>query len=97
MGKKEDEDVKMAVQGSKKKELPEKEKKEKKPTVVFEVKNECPHCKKKILTKKTKKLIKAAVPAEYEEKFVVEKDAQKTLEEATGPKLDNKKKNKLHG
>jgi len=93
MGKKEDEE-KMAVQGSSNKELPDKEKKEKGPKVVFEVKNVCPHCGKKILTKKTKRLIKAAVPAEYEEKFVVEKDAQKTIQESSGPKLDQKGKKK---
>jgi len=99
MGKKEEEDEKIAVQGSQNKELPEKEKKDKEPKVVFEVKNKCPYCGKNILTKKTKKLIHAGIPAEYEEKVVMEKDSQKTLEEAAkaGPQLDAKKKNKLHG
>ena len=55
--------------------------KENKKKVLFTEKMKCPYCKKKILVKKTKKLIEPAVPAEYEEKVFAEKDSQKTLNE----------------
>ncbi len=55
--------------------------KETKPTTVFEEPCKCPHCKKKIIIRKTKKVITPAEPAEYDIKVVVEKDAQTTLAE----------------
>lgn len=54
---------------------------DKKPKIVFEEKVKCPFCKKRIIVKKTKKVITAAVPGEYDEKVTVEKDEQKTLDE----------------
>ena len=58
---------------------------DKKLKIVFTEKIVCPHCNKKIVVKKTKKLITAAEKAEYEEKVIVEKDSQKTLNEVKGP------------
>ena len=60
---------------------------EKKPKTIFQEKIVCPHCKKRIIVKKTKKLLVAAEKAEYEEKVVVEKDSQTTL-----PEVKDKKK-----
>lgn len=63
---------------------------EKKPKVLFEEFIKCPHCKKKLIIKKTKKILEAAVPTETEEKVIVDKDSQTEL-----PKVgDSKKKNK---
>ena len=62
---------------------------EKKPKTVFTEKINCPHCRKKVIVKKTKKLITAAEKAEYEEKIVVEKDSQTTI-----PEVQDKKKKK---
>ena len=50
---------------------------------VFKEHLTCPHCKKRIIAKKTKKILKAAIPAEVEFKVSAEKDNQKTLTEAT--------------
>jgi hypothetical protein len=45
--------------------------------------------------RKQKKLVKEAIKAEYEEKLIVDKDEQTTLEESSkGPKLDKKGKKK---
>ena len=49
---------------------------------IFEEKITCPHCDKRIIVKKTKKIIEAAIPAEYEEKTIVEKDSQTKLTDA---------------
>ena len=65
---------------------------DKKPKTVFTEKIVCPHCSKRIIVKKTKKLLIAAEKAEYEEKIVVEKDSQKTLEETRGLIKPKKKK-----
>jgi len=46
---------------------------------VFKEKIKCPHCKKKIVIRKTKKRISEPVPAEYEENVIAEKDSQTTL------------------
>ena len=53
--------------------------KEKKAKVLFEGKTSCPYCKKGILVKKTKKLLRAATDAEYEEKVIAEKESQTKL------------------
>ena len=52
---------------------------EKEPKIVFEEKLKCPHCKKKIIVKKTRKMLVPSVAAEYEEKINIEKDFQETL------------------
>lgn len=52
---------------------------DKKPKIVLKEKGICPHCGKKLLIKKTKTILEAAVPAEIEEKVTVEKDTQTTL------------------
>ena len=62
---------------------------EKKAKEVFKVKGTCPHCGKKMIVKKTKKTIAAAVPAEVEEKVIIEKDSQTTL-----PKIGDSKMKK---
>lgn len=54
---------------------------ENKPKEVWKEKITCPYCKKKLIAKKTKKLITKAEPAEYEEKVCVEKDSQTTLKD----------------
>jgi DNA-directed RNA polymerase subunit RPC12/RpoP len=55
--------------------------KEKKPKakIVFEERIVCPHCEKLLILKKLRTQTQKAVPAEYEEKTVVEKDKQTTL------------------
>lgn len=73
---------------------PKKVKEKKTTKIVFEEKITCPHCKENIILRKEKKLLKPAEPAEYSEKVVVEKDAQQTIEQSTGPKLDQKGKKK---
>jgi len=67
----------------KEKDDTKKEEKEPKVKEVFREIIKCPHCKKRLMTYKTKKLIKPAVRAEYEEKVHIEKDLQKTLDEST--------------
>ena len=49
--------------------------------IIFTGKVKCPHCKKRIVIKKTKKILEPAVPADVEEKVIVEKDDQTTLNE----------------
>jgi hypothetical protein len=74
-----------------------KEEKEKKTCkIVFEEKVTCPHCSENIILRKEKHLLKAAQPAEYSEKMVVEKDAQQTIEQSVKnePKLDQKSEKK---
>ncbi len=46
---------------------------------MFQEKVICPACKQRIIIKKTRKLLHAATPADYEEKVFVEKDSQTTL------------------
>lgn len=65
---------------------------ETKPRTVFEVKLTCPHCNKRIIAKKTKKVISEPVPAEYEEKLEITKDAQTTLKDVKKPKKKSKGK-----
>lgn len=61
-------------------ETEEKENKTKKVKIVFEEKFACPHCNERIILRHTRKLLEAATPAEYEEKMLVEKDSQTTLD-----------------
>lgn len=61
-------------------EKEDKVKKEKKVKIVFEEKFACPHCGERVILRSTRKLIEPAVPAEYEEAMLVEKDSQTTLE-----------------
>lgn len=71
---------------------PKVEKEKKTTKIVFQEKINCPHCKENIILRKEKLLLRPSVPAEYSEKVVVEKDAQKTLDQSVGPKLDTKGK-----
>lgn len=68
--------------------------KEKKPKIVFEAGITCPHCEKKLVVRKIKKLLEPAIPADYEEKIIIEKDEQKTIKESTEKKDDNTKADK---
>lgn len=61
---------------------------------MFEEKITCPYCEESIILRKEKHLLKAGQPAEYQEKLVINKDAQKTIEQSAGPKLDTKSKGK---
>jgi len=54
---------------------------EKKSKIVFEERIICPHCNKRIVIKKTKKQISEPVPAEYDEKVIIEKDTQTILKD----------------
>jgi len=65
---------------------------DKKPKIVFNEKCKCPHCGKKLLVKKTKKILESAIPAEIEEKVTVEKDSQTELPKVEDPKRNKKKK-----
>jgi len=56
--------------------------KEKTFKTQFEERGKCPHCSKKLIFKKQRKVIEAAVPAEYEEKVRIDKDDQTTLKKA---------------
>ena len=62
-----------------------------KPKVVFEEKVNCPYCNKRIIIKKTKKLLEPSQKAEYDEKIVVTKDSQTELPAAEDPKKKKKK------
>jgi len=53
----------------------------KKEKVIFQEKIKCPHCKKRLIIKKTRKILQAGIPAETEDKITAEKDSQKTLNE----------------
>lgn len=57
--------------------------KTKKVKVLFTEKKQCPHCKKMIEVRKTKKLVTPAVPAKYEEVVIVDKSSQATIQQAT--------------
>jgi len=53
----------------------------KKVKTIFEEKIKCPHCKKRLVIKKQRKTVVPAEPAEFEERIIVEKDEQTTLDE----------------
>lgn len=57
--------------------------KTKKPKTTFDHRIKCRHCGKLNTVRKTKILVEPAKPAVYEEKLIIEKDAQKTLPEVT--------------
>ena len=61
---------------------------------IFEEKLECPHCKKKIIIRKTREVIQAPVKGEYEDTTVVEKDNQTTLVDNWGKKKPKGEKKK---
>ena len=47
--------------------------------LVWEEEFSCPHCKKKIIATKTKKLLNESVKAEYDEELIVKKSEQTSL------------------
>lgn len=55
----------------------------KKKDVKFEDKIRCPHCGKRQIVKRIRRVIVEPTKGEYEEETIVKKDPQKTLKEST--------------
>jgi len=60
------------------------------PKIILQEKAVCPNCKKRLLIKKTRKVVTPGIKAEYKETLSVENDTQKTIKEAVVVKRKKK-------